>query len=58
MTDRKEDREERAKVIFNMKVGCSGLNMLGTGSGTIRRCVLIGIGVSLLEEVCHYGHRF
>ena len=28
---------------------CDGLNMLGPGSG------LVGVGVSLLEEVCHGG---
>jgi hypothetical protein len=28
--------------------------MLGPGSGTIRRCGLVGVGVALLEEVCHY----
>jgi hypothetical protein len=27
----------------------------GSGSGTIWRCGLIGIGVALLEKVCHYG---
>jgi hypothetical protein len=27
--------------------------MLGSGSGTIRRCGLLGVGVALLEEVCH-----
>ena len=31
------------------------LNMLGSGSGTIRRCGLVGVGVALLEEVCHSG---
>ena len=31
----------------------SGLNMLGPGSGTIRKCDLVGVGVALLEEVCH-----
>ena len=30
-----------------------GLNMLGPGSSTIRRCGLYGVGVALLEEVCH-----
>jgi hypothetical protein len=25
------------------------------GSGTIRRCGLVGEGVALLEEVCHWG---
>lgn len=24
------------------------------GSGAIRRCSLIGVGVALREEVCHY----
>ena len=28
------------------------------GSGTIRRCVLVGVGVALLEEVYHYGVGF
>jgi hypothetical protein len=32
---------------------CGGLNMLIPGSGTIRRCGLVGVGVALLEEVCH-----
>ena len=36
---------------------CGVLNMLGPGSGTIRRYVLVGVGVSLLEEVCHCGGR-
>jgi hypothetical protein len=27
--------------------------MHGTESGTIRRCDLLGMGVALLEEVCH-----
>ena len=35
-------------------VGCVGLNMLSPGSGTVRRCGL-GVGVVLLEEVCHCG---
>jgi hypothetical protein len=29
--------------------------MLGPGSGTIRECRLVGVGVALLEEVCHCG---
>jgi hypothetical protein len=29
--------------------------MLGPGSGTIRRCGLVGVGVALLKEVCHCG---
>jgi hypothetical protein len=32
---------------------CSGLNMLSSGSGNIKRCELVGVGVALLEEVCH-----
>ena len=31
---------------------CDGLNMLGSESGTIRMCSLVGVGVTLLEEVC------
>ena len=27
--------------------------MLGQGIGTIKRCGLVGVGVALLEEVCH-----
>jgi hypothetical protein len=34
---------------------CGGLNMLGPGSGTIRRCGLVGVSVVLLEKVCHCG---
>ena len=36
-------------------LACDGLNMLGPGNGTIRRCDLVGVGVALLEEVCHCG---
>jgi hypothetical protein len=25
------------------------------GSGTIRKCGLVGVGVALLEKVCHWG---
>jgi hypothetical protein len=32
--------------------------MLGTGSGTIRRCGFVRVGVALLEEVCHCGCGF
>jgi hypothetical protein len=35
---------------------CGGLNTLGPWSDTIRRCGLVGVGVALLEEVCHCGH--
>ena len=34
---------------------CTGLNMIGPGSSTIRRYGLVGIGVDLLEEVSHFG---
>jgi hypothetical protein len=34
-------------------VECDGLTMLGSGSGIIRRCGLVGVGVTSLEEVCH-----
>ena len=30
---------------------CDGLSMLSPGSGTIRRCGLVGVGVTLLEWV-------
>lgn len=33
------------------KVDAGGLNMLGSMSS----CGLVGIGISLLEYVCHYG---
>jgi hypothetical protein len=29
--------------------------MFGPGSGTIRRCDLVGVGVALLEKVSHCG---
>jgi hypothetical protein len=43
---------ERTKLRFGR---CGDLNMLGPGSGTVRRCGLVGGGVALLEEVCSYG---
>ena len=33
--------------------GCGGLKMLGRGSGTMMKCGLVGVGVTLLEEVWH-----
>ena len=51
MLDHTKSTEPRRKAI------CGGLNMLGPGSGTIRRCGLVGVGVALLEEVCHCGGR-
>ena len=39
--------------------GCGSLNVIGPHnlirSGPIRRCGLIGVGMVLLEEVCHCG---
>ena len=32
--------------------------MASKGNGTIRRCGLVGVGVVLLEEVCHCGVGF
>ena len=41
---------------------CGSWNAIGppnlTGSGTIRRCGFVGVGVALLEEVCHCGGGF
>ena len=37
---------------------CGDLNMLGPGSGTIRKCDLVGVGMTLLEEVCYCGVGF
>jgi hypothetical protein len=34
-------------------LACDGLNILSPGNGTSRRCDLVGVGVALLEEVCH-----
>ena len=34
---------------------CGGLNMVGPGSGIIRRCGLFGESVALLKEVCYCG---
>ena len=31
--------------------------MVPKGSGTIRRCGLVGVGMALLEEVCYWGGR-
>ena len=40
---------------------CGGLNVTGshrpTGSNTIRKYSFVGVGVVLLEEVCHCGGR-
>jgi hypothetical protein len=34
------------------------LNAWSIGSGTIRRCGVAGVGVALLEELCHFGAGF
>jgi hypothetical protein len=36
-------------------VECSGLNMVGPRSGSIRRYSHIGVGIYFLEEVVHCG---
>ena len=33
---------------------CGGLNILGSKSGSIRRCGLVGVDVTFFEEVYHY----
>ena len=39
-----------------------GLNVVGPcnlkGSGTLRRCGFVGVGVALLEKTCHCGGQF
>jgi hypothetical protein len=44
-------------IVFILLTSCGGLNEYSPnrliGSGAIRRCVLVGADVSLLEEVCH-----
>jgi hypothetical protein len=37
----------QTKTLEEGKVMCDGLYMLGPGSGTIRQCVPVGVGVSL-----------
>jgi hypothetical protein len=37
----------RALASFPRKTCCHGFNVLGPGSGTIWRCGLVGVGVSL-----------
>jgi len=29
-----------------------------TGTGTLKRCDLVGVGVALFEELCHWGVGF
>lgn len=51
---------------FLFETGYGGLNRSGpnrfmcltgwpTGSGTFRKCDLVGVDMTLLEEVCHVG---
>jgi hypothetical protein len=42
------------QVYGGQGVECAGLNMLGPGSGTIKRYDLVGVGMVVLEEVCHH----
>jgi hypothetical protein len=35
---------------------CGGLNVLDSESGILRSCGLVGVGVALLKEVCHYKY--
>ena len=37
---------------------CGGLNIFGLGNPILRRCGLVGVGVTLLEEVCRFGSGF
>jgi hypothetical protein len=45
----KTNKKKKGKQTLQLKIGaiCDGLNMLGPGSGTFKRCGLIGMGVSL-----------
>lgn len=38
-----------------MSLLTGGLNMLGPGNVTIRRCDIVGVGVALFKEVYHSG---
>ena len=49
-----------SRVIYKMgrkKGWYGGLNKFGPGSSTIRMCGLVGVGVALLEKVCHCESR-
>ena len=37
---------------------CGGLNTLGLGNGTIRRCGLVGVGVAMLGNCVIVGMAF
>jgi hypothetical protein len=47
--------QNKTKVSIFHLFTCGGLNRLGPGRGTIRSCILVGVGVALLEEACHCG---
>ena len=44
-----------SKPMGSQGVECDGLYMLSPGSGTIRRCGPVGVGVVLLEWTFHCG---
>ena len=44
-------------IFSNGKCICDGMNMCNSGSVTNRRYGLLGVGVALLEEMCHCGGR-
>ena len=49
---------EKPRVVDKVWTGeCGSLNVTGPhiliGSGTIRRCGFVDVGMALLEEVCH-----
>ena len=48
-------------IMIRIDTYCGSLNVIGShnliGSGTIRRCGFVGVGMTLLEEMCHCGDR-
>lgn len=36
---------------------CSSLNMIGPGTDTIGGYGLVGVGVALFKEMCHFGDK-
>ena len=49
------EKEPASKQEVESTEECGDLYMPDTGSGTIKRCGVVGVGVALLEEVCHCG---
>lgn len=49
-------------LVYNGKAPCSGLNKnalhRSIGSGTIRTCAFVGVGLAFLEEVHNYWVGF